>query len=340
MGDLKEEIIAKTMGITQKPEQTVDGVKKEAEDMDVIDKAMGTAKKLAGTDALAEELKNKDRKLEESEKEKNKVTEELQETRMQVIQKELGGKIDQLSNAIKSGASTKSIGTQISEIKEVAGDLGLGTSKVSEFKEMASLIQNLNPQKGLAEQVKEAKDLLTTLQPEKGKEAHVEGIPAEIALEIKKMDTNLQITLEQMKDDRQRKDHEFQLTVKKWDEERDTRRQEIAGKLDVERERNKLISGGLETVGKAIGKGYAESGREVAAHPGGISQGQLGGTQNYKITAGVGDSGEVECPRCHTMVGIGPNSDLAECVGCNTKFDVERGPAEKPAETVAEEETE
>lgn len=340
MGDLKQELIAKMTGLNKNREPTISDVQKEAESMDVIDKAMGTARKLAGTDALGEELKNKDKKIEELGKDKEKTGKELQDTRMQVIQAELGGKIDKLSEALKSGASSKSIGDQITDIKKAANELGLGGSKVSELKEMMALIQSLNPQRNLVEQVKEAKDLLIALQPEKPKGSGllVEGIPAEIALEIKKMDTNLQITLEQMKDDRQRRDQDFKLTLEEFKENREMKRQEIDGKIQVEKDRNELLAGGIETIGKAIGRGYWEAGQEATAPQGGISQKQQSQAKSYTLKLDEGESGQFDCPNCHTKVGVGPTSTVVRCVGCNSQFPITRAPAAAPSEPAPVEE--
>lgn len=332
MGDLKQELIAKTTGLNKKPEENIGDVKKLADNMGVMNETMGAARKLAGTDTLSQELDRKEKKVEDLGKEKDKVTQDLQDARLQIIQTQLGSKIDQLSETVKSGGSAKSIGEQIAEIKSVAGDLGLGTSKVSEFKDMANLIQSLNPHKDLAQQIKEAKDILSVLQPEKGKEAHIEGVPAEIAVQLKKMDTDFQLKIEEMKDARQKSDQDFQITVKRWEEERDIRRQEVDGKILVERERNQLFSGALKTVGGAIGQG-------LAASPGSINQGQQSTAKNYQFQVPEGEGGTSECPNCHAPIGIGPTTTLAQCVNCNGQFKVARTPVEKVAETpLAEEE--
>lgn len=337
MGDLKEDIIAKAMGMQEKPGESIDDVKQQAEHMTVIDETMETAKKLAGTAALETESARKDKRMETLEKDKDKATEQLHESQIQNVRTELGSKIDHLAESIEGGASKKSIGDQIGDIKKAANELGLGGSKVSEIKEIMGLVTSLNPKTNLAEQVKEARDLLTALQPaeDKGKEPLLEGVPASVAIELKKMDTNLQVTLEQMKDDRQRKDQEFQLTLRKYDDDRVARQQEVVGKIEVEKDRNELIAGGLETVGRAMGRGYAESGRGAGSSRG-ISQEQTGGPQPFKVTANEGESGAVDCPVCQergtpNQIGIGPATTSAVCVGCGSQVDVERVPIAKSA---------
>jgi rubrerythrin len=319
MGDLKEELIAKTMGTKDKPEQTIDEVEKEAGHMGVIDKTMETARKLAGTSTLSEELKRKDERMEKLEKVKDKVTDELREAQIQNIRTEFGSKIDHLAESIKAGASPKSIGDQIAEVKKVAGDLGLSTSKVSEFKEMANLIQALSPQqKGLAEQVKEAMELLHTLQPEKKEEDAPTGVPASVAIELKRMDTDLKLRVEQMQDDRQRKDQDFQLTLKKWEEDRELKRQEIEGKLTIERERNELLAGGLDRLGRVIAQATSEAPSRHQISP--------------AIQARVGEFGEVTCPNCQATVPIARDAVRAVCPSCGTPYSVNRIKEESPAE--------
>jgi hypothetical protein len=39
-----------------------------------------------------------------------------------------------------------------------------------------------------------------------------------------------------------------------------------------------------------------------------------------------GDYGAIECPKCHTPIGIGPTSQKAICVGCKSQFDIVRIP--------------
>ncbi len=332
-GDLKKELIAKTMGLKKPAGESISDVEKQAGDMSVIDKAMDTARKLAGSNILADELKSKDKKMEDLGKEKDKAEKELQDTKLQLVQKELGGKIDGLQEAIKSGASAKSIGDQITEIKKAATELGLGGGKVSEFKEMADLIKGLNPQKSIVEQIKEAEELSTMLHPAKEKETLIEGMPPAIAVELKKLDADLKIRLEQMADERQTRDQNFQITLKKWDEERDIRRLEVDGKILVERERNTLISGALKTVGESIGKGLKEG---AGTSPGGISQGQQGVAKRYLVDISQDkDVSEFDCPGCHTKVGIGPTTTSAECVRCNSQFDIVRAPAQESPGGVA-----
>jgi molecular chaperone GrpE (heat shock protein) len=332
MGNLRDETIAKLSNVDRKRETTIDDVGKQAQDMDVIDKAMNRAKRLAGADVLTEQLASKDEKISNLQKEKDKATQELHESEIRNVKTELGSKIDDLQKAIESGASRKSIGEQIIDIKKAASELGLGGSKVSEIKDIMSLIESFSPKKNLAEQVKEARELLVTLQPsdDRGKGLLVEGVPAQIAIELKQMDHNLQIKLAKMEDDRQQRNQEFQLTLKRYDEERLTKQAEIEGRLQVERERNDIIAQGLQIVGGAAGKAYADALRGSAQ--GVPVQAPQAADKIYEIELGEGESGTTDCPKCHSAIGVGPTTTLAQCVNCGSKFPVVRtGQQTQPA---------
>jgi hypothetical protein len=335
MGDLKEEVIAKAKGVfNQKPGESISEVKKATEDMNVVEGALHTARKLAGTDGLAEQIKGKDAALAKAGEEKDKLKEELHETQIQIIQKELGGKIDKLSESIRGGASPKSISDEIIEVKKAAESLGLGGSKVSEIKEIMGLVTSLSPQqKGLAEQVKDARDLLATLQPEGKREALVEGVPASVAIQLKEMDTNLKITLEKMADERIERENRFKLTLMEFQEDRDLRRQEVDGKLALERERNQILANAIEIGGRAAGKAFAETklGAGAPSQEGISQQGQDITPRAFDLNANEGEAGQFSCPVCEKrgtphQVGIGPKTAKATCVGCGSQFNITRVP--------------
>jgi hypothetical protein len=330
MGSLRDETIARLTGDKANPEATIDGVKKQTQDMDAIDQAMSSARKLSGAKTLQEELDRQDKKLEKVEQERNKAVEDKHKAEIDIVRTELGSKIDHLQESWQGGASKKTIGEEISDIKKAASELGLGGSKVSELRELMALIQTLNPKRNMAEEIKEAKDLLATLQPpQQEKQGIIGGFPAEIALQIKKMDTDLQLHLEQMKDDRLRRDQEFKLELKKWDEERDMRRAEIQGKIDSDKERAEMFAGALQTIGKAAGEAYAENLTKGVAAPGTSAQ------ETYGIRLGESEQGTFECPHCKSPIGVGPTSINARCVTCGGTYPISRIP--RPATTPATE---
>jgi len=320
---VEDVFIPKSKKITDVNKQTIDEVQKEAQHMEVIDKTMGTARKLAGTDAMQVEMQRKETRMKEIEKENKELRTQVEQSRTDIVRAELGGKIDHLSELMRGGASSKSIGDQIKEIKTTAGELGIGESRVSELKDMAALIGSLSQNKGLADQIKEAKELMDAIsKPEK--ESQISGVPASVMLEMKKMDHNVQLKIQQMEDDRLQRKQDFDLKVKQWDEERESRRDESAAKIQVERERNELIGGGLERLGRV----FAQATSEIPSQGAGISR---HGVSAPVIEAGEGAFGEIECPGCQSIVPIARDAIRAVCPGCGQNYTVKRVPVTEKA---------
>jgi hypothetical protein len=342
MGSIRDETIAKLSGIRKETEETVDGVKKKAEDMSVVRGAITTARELSGAVELEAELDRKDKKLEGVEKQRDQAIEDKHKAEIDTVKSELGAKIDALTKAYIGGASKESIAEQIVEIKKAANELNMGGSKISEIREMLGLITTLNPQKSMVDQIRDAKELISAIVPQPGKpnEFQIAGMPATIALELKKMDTNLQVTLETMKDDRERRSQEFALKIKQFDLERQDKIGEAQGRIAVEKERNKMLAGGLETIGRSIGRGMAEGSRQGVPPVSSMGQKAAEQPKSYHIELGENEPANFDCPNCSEKIAVGPDSTQAQCVGCNSKFPIIRKPATQVPESqsLAEEE--
>jgi hypothetical protein len=325
MGSLKDETLIKLAGQKPHSQETIDDVEKKTKDMSVVQGAMNTARELSGANTLEKQVVDANDRADKAQKERDKAVEDKHKAEIEKVEETLGAKIDNLAKSYTAGASKETIADQIAGIKKAANELGMGTSKVSELREMMNLITSLNPQKSLVEQIKDAKELINVIVPhaEQGKEFSIGGMPANVALELKKMDTNLQITLEQMKDDRERRNQDFELRIKQYDLEREDRIAEANAKIVVEQDRNKMIAGGLETIGRAIGRGMAE-GSQQSPHT--ITGKASEPAKSYHIELAPDESADFDCPTpgCGARIAVGPDSTEATCVGCNTKFPVIR----------------
>lgn len=262
----------------------------------------------------------------DTESEVEKLKEQIHKNEIATVKDEL----DKLTKLIERGAPQKSVTDQIAEIKQAAHEMGLGGGKVSEIKDIFNLIEAIGKtktEKGLAEQVKEAKDMLSAIEGEKKPS---EAIPAEIALQLKKMEFDNNIAIEEMRDKRAKDDRDWDMVKIKWQEERDSRRAEIEGKFAIERERNQMISGGIEQLGKVIARASMDADSGIVA-PANNSGTKLA---NEIISAGIGESGETTCPSCNGIIGIAKDADKAICAGCSTIYRVQRIPqvAEEPIE--------
>ena len=287
--------------------------RKRLERQDRLDelKAQAEEKELQGK--LSEEDKKKMKELEE----KNQSLEErVQKAEIDKVRVELGGMINQLKESIESGASKKTISEQFAEIKQVAADIGLGGSKISEqFQEAVALVDKIRPSKGLAEQIKDAKELLEPFQKEK-------ELPAEISLKIREMDRDLQLRLEEMKDERAQRDREWQLQVKKWEEEREDKKALTEAEIAAKKDGNVLLADGVQKIAElitAIKPGIAGGAASKAVNP-------------PVIEAGLDESGEVECVNCHNAIPISADSSSSvTCPLCGTSYPIKRMPKMKEA---------
>jgi hypothetical protein len=302
---------------SQQPERpNIDEVETEAKHMEVIDKTLTTARKLSGTDALQEELRRKDASIKEAEEAKDKVSQALEQARADVVRAELGGKIDSLSEAIKQGASRTSVADEIAEVRKAAENLGLGTSKISELKEVLALVNTMRPSdKNLAQQIKEAKEMLGAIEGDR--EPRQSGMSAEAVLKLEEMKNNLAIQLEQMRDDRERRRQEFEVRLKQFEIDNQFRKAEVEGKIAVERERNQMIGDLLESLGGTFTKATVEN----ANNPIGARQ------INRIIEAGEGQFGETQCPACKSIIPIAADAVKAICPGCQTVYPIKRIPS-------------
>jgi ribosomal protein S27E len=205
---------------------------------------------------------------------------------------------------IKSNTSQPKISEQLAEIRGTATELGWIQSK---------------GEKSLSEQLEEVKAIAKEFGLVESRGAG--GISDTVAIELEKMRINHELELERMKDDRSRKDKEWELTVRRWDDEKELKRQEIQGKLAVEKDRNEFLSSGIEKLGGVI----------VRATAAGAEAG-IGGSANkissQVIEAGEGEFGETMCPACKNTIAIAKDASSAICPGCNTIYPVRRIPKE------------
>jgi len=288
--------------------------RKRLERQDRLDelKAQAEEKELQGQ--LSEEDKKKMKELEDK---NQKLQEAVQKGEIDRVRVELGGMINQLKESIESGASKKTISEQFAEIKQVAADIGLGGSKISEqFQEAVALVDKIRPSKGLAEQVKEAKELLEPFKEKTGE------LPAEISLKIREMDRDLQLRLEEMKDERAQRDREWQLQVKKWEEEREDKKALTEAEISAKKDGNVLLADGVQKIAELI----------TAIKPG-VAGGVAGKAVNPPvIEAGLDESGEVECVNCHNAIPISADSSSSvTCPLCGTSYPIKRIPKMKEA---------
>lgn len=171
------------------------------------------------------------------------------------------------------------------------------------------------------QQFKEMQSGLREMAESLGMEKTTSGLDPAVQLELKKLD------LQQAKEQR---DFELRMEQDKrnWDlklmELKDTREYQKA-QLQQQARKDDMIANFPNMIGGAIAKGILEQGQGGVSSPGG--QQPSGQEKAYYVRFPEGQGGEVDCPHCHTAVGFGPTSTVAQCVGCNRQFPIQRVPA-------------
>ena len=251
-------------------------------------------KELKGENVMAEELKEEREKLRVAEK-------EVEAGKREAMEARLTAKIEQLSEVAKSKGSGKEFTETFTQLTEAAKAMGW----VAPTKEEP---------KTFAEQLNQAVDIATKLGYDKADKQ------SQMSLELERLKADNTIRLEEMKDARDVRDKEWQLKLKQWEEEKEHKREEIQAKIDIEKERNQLIANAITEL-----KGFVS---EIRGKGGGVAQPPV----NY-VTAGVGETGELECPGCKAVIPVGGDDTTATCPGCGAAYPIRRIP--KPPEPAA-----
>jgi DNA repair exonuclease SbcCD ATPase subunit len=259
--------------------------------------AVKETKKLADEVSGAEELK---KKLEETK-------EELEKVKMETLNKELA--------EIKASLKVATENRDIPAIKELEQKLeeareALYKEQVEALRREIAELRKAGGQ-NLAEEIKKVK----VMAQELGLGSPVAETPPDILLQLKKMDQEIQLRLEEMRDERDRRDKEWQLTLKKWEEERALREQEIRQKYEVEKERIETLKSTFERGAKIIGRAITES--EEGGKTGSIATA-------YHVEAAEGEMGEFACPKCSSPVAVAPDAVKAICANCGFSAQVRR----------------
>lgn len=291
------------MNLANKQKQDMER-ESELDDLDHSEKML---KKQVNVSELEKQSRGENEMVKElkAEREKReKAQEELGEEKRTHAEDKLGAKIGNLEDMIKANAGQSSISNQLAEVRNTAKELGWVEP---EGKRTLSVqleeVKNVAKELGLAE-------------PKSGG-----GVSDSVALQLEKMRVDHELAIEQIRDDRSRRDAEWDLTKEKWREEKELKQEEIQGNLAVKREQNELIGGITERLGRVIASATMSGG---GGNSGGIAgqAGQIG----QAIEAGEGEFGEVQCPNtnCGSIIAIAKDAAQAICTGCGTKYPIKR----------------
>jgi hypothetical protein len=90
----------------------------------------------------------------------------------------------------------------------------------------------------------------------------------------------------------------------------------------MEKERNNMIASFPEMLGQSIARGLMSGDVPATAAPKMSNQPRQQPVQ--AIEAGVGDSGEVNCPTCGNIIAIAPDTVEGVCAGCGLRIPIKR----------------
>jgi hypothetical protein len=178
-------------------------------------------------------------------------------------------------------------------------------------------------QKGLVEQFQEIKALVK----EMGLSNPAGAQDATIQLEITRL---------QMQDAREAR--AFQKQMRDSDREWDLKLQQLASdnnfrkeELAIKKQQGDMFANLPKLLGSAIGQGFAARAEALAGA--GAASGAIAGqpAKVNTIVAGEGEAGEVECPDCHTLIGVAPTTKSTICAGCGIQYMIKREPRSEPA---------
>jgi len=179
--------------------------------------------------------------------------------------------------------------------------------------------QQLEESMGFAERIAERMGF------QKGAAAAPGGDNPQMQLEI----TKLQIQAAQQ-------EREFQWKMeqekREWDMKLVQLRQDREFK-QAEVERQSKRDDWLSSLPQSIGSAFAKGLREQPSSPETASQRvaqQPSKPRTFEVGMNPGEQATVPCPNCQTPVGIGPETESAQCVGCNSGFTVRRGEGPPP----------
>jgi len=270
-------------------------VKEIKEGMEVIQETKRVAEEIAGAGKLKEEL--------------DKTREELERQRQEEYKRELAEIREMLRKAVERDdtPAIKELQAKLEEVKDQYHREQLESLR----QEIIKLQESRERGVDISQEIKRIKEVGQEL----GLTTGVPTVPADIQIQLKKMDIELQLQLAKMNEERDRRDKEWQLALKKWEEERALREQEIRQKYEVEKDRMDTLKSTFERGAKIIGRAITES--EEGEKAGSIATA-------YHVEAAEGEMGEFACPKCSSPVAVAPDAARAICANCGFTTNVRR----------------
>ncbi len=316
--------------VNKEKEKEISQVQQVANEIDVVAATKKKAEELAGLPGTQQELiesrvaERKAREtLEQNNQEQLRGSIASMEKKLAETHAEDSGQILALSTKLEA-AKAESTRTMFDTL----------TNKINDLEKMK--VESA-PTTDIVKQVKGIKELFTELGLINSQQQS-STVPGEMALQMKKMDFDMQQSIEDRADERARRDREWQLTVRKWDEEKEFKKAELAITASAKKEQNGMLMGIIQTIGETVAKSttVAPAGATpVSAKAQPITtQKKAIPEDNKEKPAGAipiqvpeGQSGQFECVNCPGLVAVAEDAEGAMCAECETIYSVARVPA-------------
>ena len=290
------------------PQTEVDGVAKTAQHMKAIKEVKDVADEISGAGELR-------RQAEEGKKALEKTERELADERQKQLQDQIKNLQTEMMKLFDQKGPNPEVARLMQQLENTKTELI--TSRFDyldrEIKELRTMKAAGASQSALDEQIRQIKSAAMELglQAPSGT-----TMSPELQVQLKKMDIDLQLQMEQMKDDRDRRDKEWQLTIKKWEEEKELRQNELAGKVAAEKDKMALAGDFMKKIGGAFARGTIDAGQ-------GGQEMAPGKVASQVIEAGLGEFGEIPCS-CGGTIAIARDAAKAICPNCSSVYQIRR----------------
>jgi len=285
-----------------------DAVDKTTQHMKAFKEVKDVAEELSGAGELRKQA-------EESEKARQKSVAELADERQKQLQNEIKNIQTEMTKLFDQKGPNPEVAKLMQQLENTKNELIQNRFDYldKQMKELSTMKATGANQSALDEQIKQIKSAAMELglQPPSGT-----TMSPELQVQLKQMDIDLQLQMEQMKDDRDRRDKEWQLTVKKWEEEKDQKERELGAKVAVEKEKIALGGDFMKKIGATFARATIDAGQEMTA----------GKVASQIIKANEGDFGEMPClvPGCGGTIAIARDAVKAVCPSCSTVYEIQR----------------
>jgi len=191
----------------------------------------------------------------------------------------------------------------------------------SQFQQQVQILQDQvrsgMSQKSFAEQYTE---LLQTAETIGLKIGRPEAADARAAIETLRLEQEMKREERKFQREMKESDRQWELRMIELQDQRSFRQQE----LDMQKSRNDMLAKAPEVIGRAAAQAILDAGKNKGNISKNTEPEKTQDAVSYHIEAGVGDSGEVDCPNCGEKIGIGPSSVKAKCVGCGGEVEIKR----------------